>query len=201
MLRNQKFNGRSIESASYETNINQLPNQQQGDNENGNHESNIEAPTDGNQPTGPTKQNDAGSNFIWQQDAEAPNTVDKSERQVAERFRNMGQRGGEATWANHDREFYQAIGGKGGRMVSENHDSNHFRDIGHRGGEATAASHDRAYYQEIGRKGGRKAKRGFKQHRENMQRGEDVCAASHDSLFDQAVGRFIRVTDSTRSFD
>lgn len=41
-----------------------------------------------------------------------------------------GRKGGEATSANHDREFYE--------------------DIGQKGGEATSANHDREFYEEIG---------------------------------------------------
>lgn len=48
--------------------------------------------------------------------------------------REAGKKGGEATASSHGREFYQEIGSKGGKKVSQ--DREHMAEIGRKGGEA-----------------------------------------------------------------
>ncbi|MFF2853739.1 KGG domain-containing protein, partial [Peribacillus sp. NPDC058002] len=75
-----------------------------------------------------------------------------------------GQKGGEATSENHDKEFYQEIGQKGGEATSENHDKEFYQEIGEKGGEARANQRDgsddgKMSREEAGRKGGQKSRR------------------------------------------
>ena len=48
--------------------------------------------------------------------------------------REAGRKGGQATAASHGREFYEQIGSKGGKKVSQ--DREHMAQIGRKGGEA-----------------------------------------------------------------
>ncbi|SEI10702.1 hypothetical protein SAMN05192559_11292, partial [Halobacillus karajensis] len=48
-----------------------------------------------------------------------------------------GQKGGNKTSKEHDKEFYQDIGQKGGETTSQEHDKEFYQDIGQKGGETT----------------------------------------------------------------
>lgn len=80
---------------------------------------------------------------------------DKGKMSVSE----AGRKGGEATSATHDREFYQEIGSKGGQSSAGNfrNDPQRASETGSKGGRKSAGNfaNDREKASEAGRKGGR----------------------------------------------
>lgn len=72
-----------------------------------------------------------------------------------EQHARAGHAGGQKTAATHGREFYQAIGHKGGQASPGKFKpgSDRAREAGRRGGEAVSS--DRQHMSDIGRSGGR----------------------------------------------
>lgn len=80
--------------------------------------------------------------------------LEQTTLQETSNMKKAGRKGGQATAAKHDREFYRMIGRKGGKTTAERHDQEFYKNIGRKGGEATAATHGKNFYQDIGHKGG-----------------------------------------------
>lgn len=75
-----------------------------------------------------------------------------------------GKKGGEATSASHDTEFYQQIGSKGGQNSGGNfkNDPERAAEAGSKGGQKSGGnfSNDREKASEAGRKGGQNSNGG-----------------------------------------
>lgn len=59
--------------------------------------------------------------------------------------------GGAAILEKYGRAYFQAMGRKGGRMMSETHDVTFYRGIGHKGGNRVLELYGREYYAALGR--------------------------------------------------
>lgn len=75
-----------------------------------------------------------------------------------------GKKGGEATSASHDKEFYQEIGSKGGQNSGGNfkNDPERAAEAGSKGGQNSGGNfaNDREKASEAGRKGGQNSQGG-----------------------------------------
>lgn len=93
-------------------------------------------------------------------------------RPSPEFMRSIGQKGGLATKAGHDDDFYRRLGKKGGEQLRDDKeldDPGYYRVIGRMGGKATKAAADADYYRTIGVEGGRARQRQARQARQERR--------------------------------
>jgi general stress protein YciG len=64
-----------------------------------------------------------------------------------------------ATSSTHGRQFYEAIGQRGGETRREQLGHDGYAELGRKGGEATSVRHGPGFYAEIGKKGGQAVSR------------------------------------------